>query len=422
MSKADATRGGAVPASRGRRVGASAYLLVLLLLLGFAAGGYAGWRWWTARQLLRQAEGALTGHEYGKAREQLTRYLERYPGDGRARLLAARAARRLRRYDEAEEQLRRCREAGGPAEALAVEHALLEVQQGADAPVPALRERAGVDDELGLQVLEVLIQYDLDTTRLRQAQEELTRYLARRPDDLQALLGRGALWERLLSFADAREDYRRAVAAHPDSERARLRLADALLLSGTPAEAREHYQWLQARRPERPEVRLGLARCRRQLGDAEEARRLLDALLAEFPQHGLALWERGQLDLEAGRPAEAEVWLQQAVRALPFDRRVAYALARCLQELDRPAEAAALRRRIATLDADVRRLGQVQQEVLTRPDDAALRCEGGLIFLRNGERREGIRWLRLALRLDPRCEAAQTALARAEAAETPVPP
>jgi tetratricopeptide (TPR) repeat protein len=397
------------------------FVLLLLALVTLAAGGYAGWRWWTGRQILRQAEEALAGHEYGKAREQLARCLALRPGDGRALLLAARAARRLRQYDEASAYLRRCRQAGVPAEAIAVEYALLDVQQGEDGPVPALRERARADDELALQVLEVLIQYDLDTTRLRQAQQDLTAYLARRPDDLHALLGRGAVWERLLSFADAREDYRKAVAAHPDSERARLRLADTLLISGTPAEALEQYQWLAARWPERPEVRLGLARCRRQLGDPEEARRLLDDLLAESPEHGQALWERGQLELEAGRPAEAEPWLQRAVHALPFDRRVAYTLSRCLLELKRREEAEALNARVAQLDADVRRLGEVQQEVMKRPDDAALRCEGGLIFLRNGERREGIRWLQMALRLDPRCEAARSALAQAESPGAPAP-
>jgi tetratricopeptide (TPR) repeat protein len=397
--------------------------LVLLALGALTAGGYASWRRWEARQLLRQAEQALAGHEYGKAREQLVRYVALRPDDGRARLLAARAARRLRQYDEAREHLRRCRQAGGRPEAIAVECALIDVQQGDDGAVPELRERAALgDDELALAILEVLVQYDLDTTRLREAQQDLTLYLARRPDDLQALLGRGSVWERLLSFADAREDYRRAVAAHPDSERARLRLADALLISGTPEEALEHYEWLAARGPQRSEVRLGLARCRHRLGDAEEAGRLLETLLAESPENGQALWERGQLDLEAGRPADAEPWLRKAAHALPFDRRVIYTLSRCLLELNRREEAEALTARVARLDADVRRLGQVQQEVMKRPDDAALRCEGGLIFLRNGEHREGIRWLQLAVRLDPGCEAARSALAKAEPLEPPAPP
>jgi predicted Zn-dependent protease len=287
------------------------------------------------------------------------------------------------------------------------------VERG-EGPAPGLRQRAEGDDELALVILEVLIQYDIDTYRLRQALHGLTRYLRARPDDLQALLARGYVWERFLAFADALGDYRKAVQAHPDSERARRKLAEALLIAGTPDEALGQYQWLAGRRPEQPEVRLGLARCRRLLGQAEEARRLLDGLLAGAPEDGEALWERGQLELDRGRAAEAEGWLRRAARASPHDRRVAYSLGRCLLALGRRAEAEQVNARVAEIDADLRRLNQVCQAVLEHPHDAALRCEGGLLFLRNGERQEGLKWLRLALRLDPACQAARDALAGAE--------
>src|SRR5206468_3419187 len=112
-------------------------------------------------------------------------------------------------------------------------------------------------------------------------------------------------------------------------------------------------------------------------------------------------------ELELGRPSDAEPWLRRAVQARPFDRRIAYTLSRCLLELDRGEEAREWTARVDRLDADVRRLGQIQQEVMQRPNDPTLRCAGGLLFLRNGERREGVRWLQLALRLDPHCEAAR---------------
>jgi tetratricopeptide (TPR) repeat protein len=161
-------------------------------------------------------------------------------------------------------------------------------------------------------------------------------------------------------------------------------------------------------------VLLGLAQCRRRLGQPEEARCLLDALLALTPEDGQALWERGQLELDQGRAAEAEPWLRRAVRASPHDRRLAYSLNRCLVALGRHEEAEQVNARVAALDADLRRLDQIRQAVMERPYDAALRCEGGLLFLRNGERQEGVRWLRQALRLDPQLEAARAALARAE--------
>jgi predicted Zn-dependent protease len=383
-------------------------LVLVLLAMVLLAAGVVVWRQ-LPRQFLRRGETALTARDYKEAREQLARYLSSRPGDAHARLLAARAARHLHEYHEAYEHLRRCREEGGDAEAIEVETALIAVQRG-DEPTGQLRQRAEQDDDLALVILEVLIQHDIDTYRLRQALHGLTRYLRARPDDLQALLARGYVWERFLYFADALEDYRKAAAAHPESEQARLKLAQTLLIAGTPNEALEQYEWLAARRPDQREVKLGLARCRRLLGRADEARRLLTDLLASTPEDGEVLWERGQLDLDAGHAAQAEEWLRKAVRTSPHDRRIAYSLSRCLLALGRRDEATQVNARVAEIDADLRRLDQVRQAVMERPHDAALRCEGGLLFLRNGERQEGIRWLRLALRLDPNRQDARDAL------------
>ena len=362
-------------------------------------------------RLLTEGEQALATREHARARELFERYLTERPADARARLLAARAARGARAYGEAREHLRRCRADGGEVESIAIEEALIDVELGNAHPVPMLRERARHDDDLALVVLEVLIQHDLNTYQLASAREGFTRYLARRPDDLHALLGRGFVWERYLDFASALEDYRKAVAAHPENDRARLKLADTLLIVGTPDEALAQYQWLAERWPERPPVRLGLARCYRRLARPDEAAKLLDGLLAEFPNHGETLWERGELELEQGRPVTAEPLLRKAAAQRPFDRRVHYAMYRCLLRLDRPGEAETFNARVKHLDADLVRLNAIRNEVLARPSDAALRCEGGLLFLRNGERDEGIRWLQLALRLDPKCEPARAALA-----------
>lgn len=386
---------------------------VAIALLGVAvstAAILAGWSYRATNELARLGEEKLAAREYAKARDYLERYLSARPGDARARLLAARAARKSKAYYEAREHLERCRKGGGDAEAIEIEESLIDVQRGDERPVEALRRRAERADDLALAILEVLIQHDLDTYQLWRALGELTRYLELRPDDLQALLGRAYVWERFLYFKDALEDYRRAIDAHPEDQTARLRFADTSLAVGTPAEAMSQYEWLESKSPGRPEVRLGLARCHLRLGKAEEARKLLDGLLAESADNGEALWERGQLALDEGQPAEAEGWLRRAARILPHDRRVNYALYRCLIDLNRRPEAEAANARVAKIDADLRRLDQVRQEVMKKPGDAVLRCEGGLLFLRNGERAEGIRWLRLALRLDPHCASARESL------------
>jgi tetratricopeptide (TPR) repeat protein len=385
--------------------------LATLALLCLTAGLLA-WRQWPV-QFLRKGEAALEERRYDEAREQLTRYLSYRPDDSRARLLAARAARNLHEYYEALEQLRLCRAAGGDTEAVGVETALIAVERGQE-PDPALRQRAEQDDELALVILEALVQHDLDSYRLRLALHGLTHYLQIRPDDLQARLSRGYVWERFRYFADALEDYRQAVETHPESDQARLKLAETLLIVGTPSEALSQYQWLAQRRGDQFEVQFGIARCRRLLGETETARGLLTALLASAPASGEILWELGQLELDEGQAAQAEPWLRQALDASPHDRRIAYSLSRCLVAQGRQEEADKVDIRVAAIDADLRRLDELGQAVMERPQDASLRCEGGLIFLRNGERDEGLRWLRQAVRLDPDHREAREALAAAE--------
>jgi tetratricopeptide (TPR) repeat protein len=387
------------------------------LIVGLLAGlllvvGIIAW-WQYPRQYLRQGEAALAAREYAVARRYIDRYLSYRPHDTHAHLLAARACRLLRDYYDAYEHLHRSRENGGDTEAIAIEFELIAVQRGEE-PSFELRKRAEQSDDLAQVILEVLIQYDIDDYRLWQALHGLTHYLEIRPDDLQALLARGYVWERFLYFADALEDYRRAVASHPNNEKSRLKLAQTLLIAGTPDEALEHFEWLVQRLPEHHEVMLGLARCRRRLNQPEEARILLDTLLAQSVENGEVLWERGLLELDAGRAAQAEDWLQRAVRANPHDRRIVYSLSRCLLALGRREEAEQLNARVAEIDADLRRIEQIRQGVMDRPHDAALRYEGGVLFLRNGDRDEGIRWLRRALQLDSQYQAAREKLAEVE--------
>jgi tetratricopeptide (TPR) repeat protein len=391
----------------------------LLIMVVAASIGIVVSERWTTQQLLQEGEAALAERDYAKARDKFRHYLDARPQDARARLLAARTSRRLKDFDEAIEQLKRCQDVGGDAEAVGVELALVDIQRGRDAPGNALRRRAQASDELGLGILEVVIQFDLDSTRLHQALEELNLYLTHRPDDLQALLGRGFVWERFLSFADAVNDYRRAVATHPNNETARIRLADALLIAGSPEDAMEQYKWLAGRWPDRVEVRFGLARCHRRLGRVEVARAILDILVAECPDHGEVHWERGQLELENDRPSEAESWLRRALAIIPHDRRVSYSLFQCMLALNRKKEAEEFQARVTKIDDDLQKIHEIREQVFRRPNDAALRCAGGLIFLRNGEKREGIRWLRMALNLDPTCEVARQELAKVGEAAPP---
>jgi Tfp pilus assembly protein PilF len=385
-------------------------LLAAVALLAAAAGGAAAWRY-RAEPHRTAAEQALARRDFAAARDEIALYLQAWPDDARAHLLAARAARRLTRYDEAEDHLRACERLKGDVRAVALERVLADVQRDDLRAEGYLWQRIDAGDPDAPEILEALTRANLDGYRLWRARDCLNRYLQLRPDDLQALLARAAVWEKMLYFDDAAKDYRRAVECHPDDDGARLRFAQNLLVNGTPGEALEQFERLRPRHGDAPAVRLGLAQCRRRLGETDEAARLLDALLAERPDDAAALTERGRVALDQGKADEAEAWLRKAVGRAPHDREAHYNLQQALVRQGKDADADAEGKEVARLDAVLRRLDEVCRTAAARPDDAGLRCEGGLLFLNNGEEAEGVRWLEQAVRLDPSLREAHRALA-----------
>ena len=228
---------------------------------------------------------------------------------------------------------------------------------------------------------------------------------------MQGLLSRAYVYERLLYFGEATDDYHRAVALAPDNDAARLRFAESLLIVGPPSEAVAQIETLRSRNGDSPAVLLGLAKSRRQLGQTEKAKQLLDALLKDQPRDAAALVERGKVAVEQEQFEQAESFLRRALELTPHDREAHHQLSVALRHEGRGREAAKEIARVQEIDNDLRRLDRITKTVLRAPGDPALRCEGALLFFRNGEAHEGVRWLTFALRLDPRCVAANRALA-----------
>src|SRR5262249_39951961 len=138
----------------------------------------------------------------------------------------------------------------------------------------------------------------------------------------------------------------------------------------------------------------------------------LDEVLAAQPKNAEALAERGKLALQTGRAAEAEDPLRQALALAPYDRETNYTWYLCLRQLGRADEAARALETVQRIRADMQRVSELRRQVAASPRDASLRCQVGLIFLRTGQTREGLRWLHSALQLDPAHAEARQALAR----------
>jgi protein O-GlcNAc transferase len=85
-------------------------------------------------------------------------------------------------------------------------------------------------------------------------------------------------------------------------------------------------------------------------GDLAEARRLYRLVLSETPNHTVALFRGGLLELQDGRPEAALALIEQAVSAAPDEPRHHFGLGQSLQALRRHEEAAAAYRRVLQAD------------------------------------------------------------------------
>jgi predicted Zn-dependent protease len=387
--------------------------VAILVLAALGLAGYPTGRYWYAEVHLRAAEQAAARYDWDEAREELATCLRVRPRSAALHFRLAQVARRTGRYDEAEQHLAECQRLEGITRASALEWTLLQAQRGEVGEVErVLHEQVDRGSPEAPQILEALAQGYNDAYRLDAAMYCLDRLLEREPDNVQALLLRASLSGTAGDTAAAEQDYRRAIEAQPDHVEARMHYGDLLLGRKQAAEAVVQYEYARQRRGgDRPAIRLGLARCRLQLGDFNEARRLLDQLLARNPRDEDALVERGKLALEGESPAAAESWLRQALAEYPFDSQAHYLLARALREQDKVEEAHQHEAARQGIESDLKALEAAFKRVIRAPHDPEPRLQAGLICFRNGQGREGERWLVSALQEAPEHGPTRAALA-----------
>jgi tetratricopeptide (TPR) repeat protein len=413
------TRGGAVVRGIETAVRRRPWLwLCGVLGCVLAVAGYAIYRQVWAEIHCRRAEEALARSlrvrgpaPLAEARGHLACCLRLWPNSGRVHFLMAQAARRAGDLDDAARSLRRAEQAGWVVEAIELEKTLAAVQQGdLDRAEPVLLSFVQRDHPDKLLILEALAQGCRRTYQLPRALAHLDTWLGAQPDSVRALVWRGETWLLLGRSRDALADYRKAVEVEPQEDEARLKVAELLLGFHQPEEASTHFTELLKRHPDRGEALFGLARCRAEQGDTAGAVKLLDRLLSLQPEHPGALTERGKIALDAGSPQDAEQWLRKADGVAPFEHETLYTLGRCLRANGHTREAEECQARIRRVEEDRKRLDELRIGIMTAPHDASLRCEMGLILLRNGQDKEGVRWLESVLREHPGYSTARQAL------------
>jgi Tfp pilus assembly protein PilF len=385
-----------------------------VVLAALAVCGWWAWQHFWIEEPWRQAQQAWKRNHLLVAKRHLDIGLQRAPQHAGMLLLAARVARRLGEFDTAEQYLSACETRGVDPQALSLENILLDVQ------------RRGVRTDTEQNLYSLAQQHPAERALIYEAMAEgyvkimrapaalicLNKCLDETPENVVALRSRGAVHAQMTKFPDAVVDYRKAYELEPEHEQGRVSFADSLYKAGLFAEALPLLEELAPRHADDPAVIVALAGCRAAASQLDAARELLDALLAKQPRHAVALLERGRLEFELDRPADAETWLRKALAADPSDRRANHLLYQCLRLQGKEKEAQEQLAKSERVAADLKRLGEIMAETMNqRPNDPDLHCELGVLYLNNGQERPGLHWLERALEADPKHRGAHLALA-----------
>lgn len=393
------------------------FLVLILSLMLLGGGWYARGHYWLPKRSLEEAELALHQGEFERARQELEKCLLAWPKDPHIYFLLARTARRARDLGQAESYLLQCEKLQnnrtdprlGDTE---LERTLIHTQRGNLAETEhILRRRIQQGHPDRLLIFETLSWEFMGRNRLSEALGLLNLWLDGQPDDYEALVRRAWVEEHMFDMDKAAEDYRKALALRPARDNVRQRLAEVLLLRNRSTEALAEAEELVRRQPDNPDASFCYARCLRLLGRTQEAEQQLDRLLASAPRHAKALGMRAQLFVEAGRDQEASELLTQAMELDPSEQSYKYTLMLCLTRLGKIKEAKIIESKMAESAAEVRRMDKLVREVDQKPNDAGLRYEAGMIFLRNGFTENGLHWLSTALGVDPNHRPTHQALA-----------
>lgn len=363
---------------------------------------WAGYHWFAGQY-------ALNRYHHAQAHSHLNECLKVWPWSRsvHAHLLAARAARRDGAVPEAFERLQEVQSTLGDRSAdTLLEWALTQAAGGDLNKVEKhLRDQASMEDPQTLPlILEALAVGYTHWSRVLEALQCVNEWLARDPDNVEALFLRSSIYRQNGAWTKVAPDLRRVVELDPERPWARWWLAVALVNIGYYDEALHHLEILRQRPPanlDPMDIQVRLAVCRLRMGRSREARELLDQILAQRPDHGMALLTRGQIDQMNGQLPQAEKWLRRAAEVLPFDYKTHWALTECLRQQGKSEEAQHEEAYTNRLKDRWERYTEISAHLLSQqPNNPALYCELGKLLLELGNPEGAKNWFLSALLLD----------------------
>jgi len=390
-----------------KRSSRSRNLLFAIVLVVLGLGLYPIGRQLWAAWHYQAAQSAVEKRDFPAARRHFEKSLRVWNSSGEAHFHAARAARRNGDLEEAERLLQEAQRLNWVPEAIAVERALLRVQQGDYRVVLSYLmncvRRNHPDSLLIIEILVPPLTVALDIGPLMECLEKWTEI---EPANPQPFFRKAQFHERYRQWNDSMANYRRAVELAPADAEIRFRFGSFLLGRKSPDEAYEHLEFARqnldaAPRLDRTQVLVRLGICLHELGRDDEARRLLQQLRETQPNDPTVLTLMGQIELDLGNFEQAESYLRQAEARARYEPALLSALERCLRLNQKTAEAAEIAKRMTRVEADLKELDQLARESSLSPADPEPRRQIAIRLMRNGVEHEAKRWLDSALQRDP---------------------
>lgn len=399
-----------------KRFGAQLLKLGLLLLLaGLAWKSIASAR---MRIALTRSHDELRSYQPLAAVERLQTLVRGAPDCAEAHFLLAVAKRRAGSLAQVDPHLVRAEELGWDPKSIERQRYLTRFQAGdikhAGPYVKQLFDQGGSDDEAE-EVCEAMVRGYYAGLLFREARMIVKYWNDWQPHNPQPYFLQAEEAVLLNELDPEIAAYRKILAFDPRHFDARLRLAHALVEQHEFNEAFELFSSCEHDRPDDADTLIGLASCLEQQGRLDESRQKAEAAL-RLPLSGA---ERAYaLDVQARAAtavrdhAEAARLYQQVVELAPGVKSYVYALGQSLQRAGRAAEAKKWMQEWDDLKQVDNRLDEIRDLLLTKPDDADLRCEvGQLQFKKGGHDVLGVNWLLSAVMRDAGHPAANEALA-----------
>jgi tetratricopeptide (TPR) repeat protein len=393
-----------------------------LITLAILAGAGAAWKIHfaaaerRANDLWELANGACRRFDFRSAHGYLLAYLQLRPADMEGHLLAGRCARRVEFLEDYEgvdpewqqaaaRHLCEAERLGAPAETVAVERILANIQHGArlDNERILMQRVKELKPDTPL-ILEGLIHAYLRHVNYEKALACEDALLRMEPGNLQGLLWRGRMRALLRQKPGAREDYEAALRLNPDFDPARYYLAEMLAAGNQSHEAEGHVRILLEHAPKNLLGRLLWARCQMELGHDPTGVEI-DIWLEDAPPHHPRLIEAldagARAALSSPLPEKAERYARRALQEAPLDQHSLYNLARSLNMQGRTHEAQEIEEQLAQVTKDLAIVARVWDRLAKEPTSLELRYEMGDAYLRLRRPGDALVWLNSVLDRNP---------------------